>query len=356
MDGTLLIPASSLPHEATQSTVATNDIIFANLKMYPVALKDIWNVNKQHFNDIALQIFRFQAKNNPVYAEYLQLIDQSVDSIHHWRDIPFLPIQFFKSRKVVSYDFTAEKIFESSSTTGIGTSKHHIEVVDLYLQNCQRIFELRFGKVSTYRFIGLLPNYQERGNSSLICMVDSFMQKGLQKSAAYYLYNHSELAEVLLDASVPTVLFGVSFALLDFASSHSIRNENLIVIETGGMKGRAKELTKAEVYEQLKNTFSGARIESEYGMTELMSQAYTIEEGIYMPPAWMKVICRTDSDPLSGPIDNRRGALNIIDLANIHSCAFIATDDLGMVHENGSFEVIGRLDYSDLRGCSLLAS
>ncbi len=352
MLGTSLKPASSLVHDIT-IVIKTIDSIFAIDMDAPFSMNDLWSVNKQNFNEIALEIFRFQAKNNAVYAEYLNLIDKKTHSIHKSDEIPFLPIALFKSHEVKTGIFEAQKIFESSSTTGLGTSKHHIKQRDHYHSTAKRIFEHRFGKLSELEVLGLLPNYLERSNSSLVDMVEFFMTECKSRSKEFYLYNHQELLQKL-NTEGPMVLFGVSFALLDFCEKHKIEKEELLVIETGGMKGRKKEMTKAEVYSKLKSSFINAQIVSEYGMTELTSQAYSNEFGIYTPPSWMQVNCRLDNDPLSVQAKTQRGALNIIDLANIDSCCFIATDDIGKVYENGTFEVLGRLDFSDLRGCSLM--
>ena len=317
-------------------------------------IKDIWSVSEHNFNAIALQIFQFQVKNNAVYAEYVNLIDQQIDKIEHYTQIPFLPISFFKTHKVVTGSFDAATIYESSSTTGTHTSKNYVKDLDLYHTNCLKIFEEKLGKIENYEILGLLPNYLERHNSSLVSMVKYFMDLNKQKDG-FFLYNHSELAKKMQDITVPKILFGVSFALLDFADTHLIETP-ITIIETGGMKGRKKEMTKAEVYEQLQGAFPNATIISEYGMTELMSQAYSEKNAIYTCPSWMKVLPRADNDPLSKTANGHTAALNIIDLANLHSCCFISTDDLGRINNDGTFEVTGRMDHSDIRGCSLLVA
>ncbi|MFY0644415.1 MAG: acyl transferase [Bacteroidia bacterium] len=321
----------------------------------PFVMKDVWNIHKQDFNEFALEMFQFQAKNNKVYAEYLQLIGKSPNLVNKIEDIPYLPIRFFKTHEIKSWDFTEEMVFESSSTTGIGTSRHLVHHLSDYHLNSEKIFEERFGSISQFKILGLLPNYLEKGQSSLVNMVSNFAKGNSTKQDPFYLYNHEALA-AQLKLQKPTVLFGVSFALLDFIQEYEINNPELIVIETGGMKGRKSEMTKLELYDQLKLGFPNAQIHSEYGMTELMSQAYTSKSGLYNPPNWLNVNCRAENDPFSNLGHKQRGALNIIDLANIHSCAFLATDDLGRVYEDGSFEVLGRIDHSDLRGCSLLIS
>ncbi len=319
-------------------------------------LDKIWSISNLNFNEVTLEIFQFQVKNNPVYSKYINLIGQDPSEIDHYSKIPFLPIQFFKTHKVCSTQFKPAAIFESSSTTGINTSKHYIKDVNQYHKNSLKTFELLIGALSNYEVLGLLPNYLERGNSSLVSMVKSFMEYNKQ-SNNFFLYNHDELNEKLCSSTNKKfLLFGVSFALLDFAENHTINNNNLLIIETGGMKGRKKEITKEQVYQDLQDSFPNATIISEYGMTELLSQAYSNTQGIYSTPPWMKVLPRADTDPLSFDPTKRTCALNIIDLANINSCSFIATDDLGIINEDGTFSVIGRLDNADLRGCSLMIS
>lgn len=317
-------------------------------------INTIWNVTEHNFNDIALELFQYQVKNNPVYAQYVKLIDKSPNTVEHYTQIPFLPISFFKTHKVVSGNFKPQLFFESSSTAGINTSKHYVADVKNYHRNAERIFNAQIGDLSQFEIYGLLPNYLERQNSSLVNMVSYFMQKNKQADA-FYLYNHHELYEELQKPSKKRkLLFGVSFALLDFADNYQLPQNQVTIIETGGMKGRKKELTKNEVYLQLQDAFPNAALFSEYGMTELLSQAYATTHGKYQPPNWMKVLLRADNDPLHLITPPKSGALNIIDLANIYSCAFIATDDLGKLYQDGTFEVLGRLDYADIRGCSLM--
>lgn len=317
-------------------------------------IRDVWSVTDHNFNDIALEIFQFQVKNNKVYAEYVKLIDKQPHQIEHYSQIPFLPISFFKNHKVVSSSFVEESIFESSSTTGINTSKNYIPSIENYHQNCLKIITRKLGDISRFEILGLLPNYLERGNSSLVSMV-GFLMKNNQQSDGFFLHDHQTLYDRLSDKHSPKkkLLFGVSFALLDFADEYTV-DEPITIIETGGMKGRKKEMTKPEVYTQLQKGFPNATIISEYGMTELMSQAYSDQHARYTCPSWMKVLPRADNDPLSHHANGHTSALNIIDLANIHSCSFLATDDLGKIHADETFEVSGRLDYADLRGCSLM--
>lgn len=316
-------------------------------------ITEIWNISKHNFNDYALDIFHFQAKNNPVYAQYLDLIDKQPSTVKEIKQIPFLPISLFKSHRVSSIEFKEEHIFESSSTTGINTSKHHIRSLDQYHRNTEIIFEQLIGKLSNYEILGLLPSYLERKNSSLVSMVSYFIKQNKQPDS-FFLNDFAALISRITASEKPVLLFGVSFALIDFADGYTSYKE-LTIIETGGMKGRKKEITKDQLYHRIQTSFPRAKIISEYGMTELQSQAYSNEIGKYVCPPWMKVLPRTDNDPLSNSITNKRAALNIVDLANLDSCCFVATDDLGRVYNDGSFEVLGRLDNADLRGCSLLA-
>lgn len=316
------------------------------------SIENSWNISEHNFNEIALDIFQFQAKNNAVYAQYLDLIDQETAEIDHYTQIPCLPITFFKTHKVVTGDFEPALIFESSSTTGIGVSKNYLQNISHYHHNCLRIIEEKLGDIREYEIFGLLPNYLERQHSSLVSMVEFLMHHNKQPDG-FYLYNHEALLDRINTSTKKILLFGVSFALLDFAEQHTTAKK-ITVIETGGMKGRKKEITKEEVYTELKTAFRNGTIISEYGMTELLSQAYSNDKGIYTCPTWMKVLPRADNDPLSHAATGQSAALNIIDLANLHSCCFIATDDLGKVYHNGQFEVLGRLDYADIRGCSLM--
>lgn len=317
------------------------------------SISEVWNISDVNFNDVALRIFQYQSKNNKVYAEYLRLIDKNPKCVNHYTQIPFLPISFFKTHSVVSQNFNPQKIFTSSGTTSQIPSKHNVKSLDLYHTNCAKIITQLIGDIGDYSFYGLLPSYLEREQSSLVDMVSYFMTLNGQEQA-FYLYNHQALYEKLKSSRASIVLFGVSFALLDFAEHYRVEIPNLTIIETGGMKGRKTEITKGEVYEALQSAFPNAIIRSEYGMTELMSQAYSDIRARYRCPAWMKVLGRADNDPLSYEAIGHTAALNIIDLANLYTCCFIATDDLGRVYGDGSFDVSGRLDDADLRGCSLL--
>ncbi|HVZ97148.1 MAG TPA: hypothetical protein VG847_09760, partial [Chitinophagaceae bacterium] len=278
--------------------------------------------------------------------------------------VPYLPIEFFKTKTVTALSFDPEIIFESSGTTGDTTSRHFVKKLSLYQRSFLESFELFYGKPSGWRIIALLPGYLERTGSSLVYMADHLIQLSGHPESGFYLYDHEKLRQVLLKCESdrqPVLLLGVTFALLDFAEKYSLQLKHTIVMETGGMKGRREEITRSEVHHILKKKLGVKNIHSEYGMTELLSQAYAHNEGIFKCPPWMKVVVREENDPFaitSQPAVHRAsgGLLNIIDLANIYSCSFIATDDIGKLHPDGSFEVLGRKDNSDIRGCSLLTA
>jgi hypothetical protein len=251
-------------------------------------------------------------------------------------------------------EFAPATVFQSSGTTGLATSRHYVKNTSLYEKSFLTCFSRFYGDPSTYCILGLLPSYLEQGASSLVYMVDHLIQRSGHPKSGFYLYDHDALKETLLHLEAnnqPAILFGVTYALLDFAEAHAMPLKSTTIIETGGMKGRKKELTKAELYQQLGDAFSVSAIHSEYGMTELFSQAYAIN-GMYKCPAWMKVVLRDETDPFS--LGGSTGAINVIDLANLDSCSFIATEDLGRLHPDGSFEVLGRMDNTDIRGCSQL--
>ncbi len=328
--------------------------IFAVDMECPIDMDEIWQCDAQQFNELALRLFHYQSKNNKVFADYLNLIDVQPDSIDNVQSIPYLPIAFFKTHKVLCQGISPKRHFLSSSTSGIGQSSHYVQDLEAYHQNCKSIFERNFGPINKYEIVGLLPSYLERKNSSLVEMVNYFAKQGNGSEPYFYLYDHPALYE-RLKSTKPILMFGVSFALLDFAEAYCSNKSDLFIIETGGMKGRKKELTREQVHQKISRSFPKALIRSEYGMTELFSQAYSDSSGRYHPPPWMRISIRADNDPLSKEY-SKRGAINIIDLANLNSCAFIATDDLGQSFDDGSFEVLGRLDLADQRGCSLLVS
>jgi len=313
------------------------------------------------FEELALKAFVDHFEKNEVYHNYCQHLKINPGDVKSTIDIPFLPIHFFKTHKIFLEGGNAELVFTSSGTTGDVSSWHHVKSSDLYERSFTLAFEQFYGPVSQYAILALLPSYLEKTDSSLVYMVNKFIQKSENDNSGFYLHNLEELAEklIILDKSGEKILlFGVSFALLDLIGligDGAIANPaNLIVMETGGMKGRRKELVREELHNQLCKAFGVEHIHSEYGMTELLSQAYSKSNGVFKSPPWMKIIIRDANDPLSYVASGQGGGINIIDLANIYSCPFIATDDLGKMHENGEFEVLGRFDSSEVRGCNLL--
>lgn len=317
----------------------------------------IFSLAGNNFDAAALEVFRFQSQHCEVYRAYLGHLGIDSTKITQTSAIPYLPIEFFKQFEVRTGTFFEEAVFSSSSTSGIGVSRHFVKDLSLYTSAFSHSFDTLVGDHTAYCHLALLPSYLEREGSSLITQVAHFIRHSRHPHSGFYLHNTDELCERLVkneEQQVPTLLWGVTFALMDFVEKYTIPLRSTMVIETGGMKGRRKEITRAELHELLKQKFSIETIGGEYGMTELMSQAYALRDGIYHTPKWMRVTAREVNDPLGKPVTGRHGVLNIIDLANLYSCAFIATSDLGIVHAGGSFEVQGRMDYSDTRGCNLL--
>ncbi len=314
--------------------------------------------SEAEFDTLALAVFDFQYKYNAFYRRYCSLIGKEFSSVKKISDIPFLPIQFFKNETIKTGDWTPEIVFSSSGTTGATTSQHGARALDFYKKIARQGFEQFYGKIADYCVLGLLPSYLERSGSSLVAMVDDFIQLSKAEKSGFFLHNHAELAEILRgqrNAEKPTLLIGVSFGLLDFIDNYAINFPNLIVMETGGMKGRRREMIRAELHDTLAKGFGVKKIHSEYGMTELFSQGYSKGNGIFEPISTMRVLSREINDPLSIlPKNGKLGILNVIDLGNLDTCSFIATDDLGRVYADNSFEVLGRLDNSDMRGCNLL--
>ena len=307
-----------------------------------------------NFNQKAIEIFNFQYNNNSVYSQYCKLINVNAKSIKKIKDIPFLPIQFFKNYTVSSYNKHTHS-FKSSGTRG-KRSVHHIKDINIYIESFTQCFEENFGSINNTVFLGLLPSYIEQGNSSLIYMVDYLIQKSNRKESGFYLNDYKKLYDLILKlekSEKKIILIGVSYALLDFIDNFSLKTKNLVIIETGGMKGRRKEITREELHDKLKKGFNSNNIKSEYGMTELLSQAYSNTNGIFKSPSWLKVLARDINNPLSVNLQGK-GALNFIDLANINSCSFIASDDIGEVYQDSSFKVLGRLSNSEIRGCNLM--
>ena len=319
----------------------------------------IFNIkDNAEFEALALDVFRFQFENNRVYRSFCDLLYKHPSDIKNLTEIPFLPIQFFKTREVLSSQNKVEKIFTSSGTTGSTTSKHFVTDLNIYEESYLKGFQHFYGNIEDYTVLALLPSYLERDGSSLIYMVDDLIQKSNHPESGFYLNNLQDLAKtlnILETKGQKTLLIGVSFALLNLVEQFQFSLKHTIVMETGGMKGRRKEIIRQELHDKLKKGFGVSQIHSEYGMTELLSQAYSKGNGVFECAPWMKIITRDTEDALTLLPQNKTGGINIIDLANINSCAFIATQDLGKTSENGQFEIIGRFDNSDIRGCNLMA-
>lgn len=312
------------------------------------------NHNNSSFEALALDIFRFQANYNSVYRTYLKFLDINPDDIKKSNQIPYLPIEFFKHQDVVCEPNNIDSVFTSSGTGG-AQSKHIIHDVSIYDKSFTSGFEHFYGNIEDYTVLALLPSYLERSGSSLIYMCKKLIKHSGKKESGFYLRGQQELNDLLLELerqNRKTLLIGVSFALLDFVEKHPVRLKNTIVMETGGMKGRREEMVREQLHSILCTQFNVSKIHSEYGMTELLSQAYSKGSGIFECPPWMRVTCRDANDPLS--TNKKSGGINIIDLANVYSCSFIASQDLGKIHDNNTFEVLGRFDSSDIRGCNLM--
>lgn len=315
-------------------------------------------VKKDNFEDIALKVFEYQYDNCRIYHQFCNYLNKMPKNVKHLTDLPFLPIEFFKSHRVLSSQQLVQKTFESSGTTGQLTSKHYVTDLELYRENSTLIFENAYGAIKDYAILALLPSYLERESSSLVYMVDYFIKKSKHPESGFFLNNHDELYHKLKDLEQKcqkALLIGVSFGLLDFIEKYQMKLNHTIVMETGGMKGRRKEMIREELHKKLSEGFGVEHIHSEYGMTELLSQAYSQGNGIFHLPQTMKIFIRDPEDPLtlfSEP--QKTGGINIIDLANINSCAFIATQDLGQNVKKNQAKILGRFDYSDVRGCNLL--
>ncbi|MBD1394406.1 LuxE/PaaK family acyltransferase [Mucilaginibacter glaciei] len=320
--------------------------------------QQVFNIGStESFNEIALQVFQYQASNNAVYQKFISGLGVDPAQVQSVEKIPFLPVELFKSHKIIIGNAEDEVVFTSSGTTGMITSSHHVTDVSWYVQSFRKAFDLFYGDIKNYTVLALLPSYLERKGSSLIYMAQDLIMESTNPASGFFLYNHQELNEMLLQqkaAQKPTLLIGVTFALLDFVEGYRVDFPELIVMETGGMKGRRKEIIREELHQTLCDGFGVNAIHSEYGMTELLSQAYSKGDGVFNCPPWMQIITRDTNDPFTLVGENKTGGVNIIDLANINSCSFIATQDLGKVYADGSFEVLGRFDNSDIRGCNLL--
>jgi len=326
-------------------------------------LKNIFDIKtEEDFLTACLETFRFQYENVEIYRKFVDYLKIDPQNVNELAKIPFLPIEMFKNHQILNKNISTELYFQSSGTTQMNLSKHFIADQNIYQESIYKSFDQFIGKPEDFIFLGLLPSYLEKQNSSLIYMVDYLMKKSGKTENGYFLYNHEDLFKLLNDLKdKKVILFGVSFALLDFldycnTNSQTFKpSDNLTVIETGGMKGRKEEMTKDELLKILQEGFKTDKIYSEYSMTELLSQAYSLGENIYQCPNWMRILVRNAEDPFNYEKEGRTGAINIIDLANIHSCSFIATQDLGKIMGD-KFQVLGRIDHSDIRGCSLLVS
>jgi phenylacetate-coenzyme A ligase PaaK-like adenylate-forming protein len=323
-----------------------------------ITTNDIFTItNQKQFEKIALKVFRFQYENNPVYQEFCNFLKTDVQKVKSVYQIPFLPIQFFKSHSVISNSSPVEVTFTSSGTTGMITSKHLVTDVSIYEESYRQGFSQFYGNIEDYVVLALLPSYLEREGSSLIYMVEDLIRLSDHPESGFYLHNHDELIKKLIDldqSGQNVILIGVTYALLDLIEKQTFQLQNTIIMETGGMKGKRKEMIREELHQQLCNGFGVSAIHSEYGMTELLSQAYSLGQGVFECPSWMQILVRDTEDALTYVKEGKTGGINVIDLANINSCSFIATQDLGKKNPNTTFEVLGRFDNSDIRGCNLM--
>jgi len=332
-----------------------------SLSTSDIALGSIFSVQPPDFDSLALEVFRFQYSYNKLYRNFCDALQVKVDDVSGTHSIPFLPVGFFKSKEIKTTEFETSLVFKSSGTTGSDHSSHFVKDALIYETSFTKNFTFVYGDITRYCIIGLLPSYLEKTDSSLVYMVNELIKSSANTNSGFYLYDHEKLHSLLQEnekKGQPTILIGVTFALLDFADVFQMKLKHTLVMETGGMKGRKKEITREEVHAQLKQRLGLDEVHSEYGMTELLSQAYATKDGIYSPPPWMKMMVRAEDDPLQVIAGEESikitGGGNIIDLANIYSCAFIATDDLVRLHPDGKFEILGRLENSDIRGCGLM--
>lgn len=320
--------------------------------------KNIFRVKSpEDFNVLAMHIFHYQSENNPIYRQFIQQLNIEPDTIKTVEEIPFLPISFFKTHRIITGHRPPEIVFFSSGTTGMQQSRHEVADISLFESSFLKCFRMFYGRITDYCLLALLPSYLSRQGSSLVYMAGRLISKSRHPFSGFYLDSTDSLLstlEILKDSRQPAILLGVSFALLDIADHHTLEFPGLIVMETGGMKGRRREMIREELHERLCRGFGVAAVHSEYGMTELLSQAYSGGNGLFRTPPWMRILIRDANDPLSLAGYHQSGGINIIDLANLHSCSFIATQDLGRSYPDGSFEVLGRFDDSDVRGCNLL--
>jgi hypothetical protein len=323
-----------------------------------VNAQDIFTIgSKKEFEKITLKVFRHQYDNNTVYRDFCTFLKKDKQTVKSIKEIPFLPIQFFKSHEVLSSADPIQETFTSSGTTGMVTSRHRVTDLSYYEQSFRIAFSQFYGNIEDYAVLALLPSYLEREGSSLIYMVEDLIGGSNNPDSGFYLHNYDELITKLTtldNAGQNVLLIGVTYALLDLVEKQSFSLKNTIIMETGGMKGRRKEMIREELHEVLCKGFGVSKIHSEYGMTELLSQAYSLGDGVFECPPWMDILIRDTEDALSYVDSGKTGGINVIDLANINSCSFIATQDLGKKYANQSFEVLGRFDNSDIRGCNLM--
>ncbi|HLO74143.1 MAG TPA: hypothetical protein VK164_09435 [Flavobacterium sp.] len=323
-----------------------------------ISQEDIFQIgSKKEFEKIALKIFRHQYDNNLVYQQFCSFLAKDKTNVKSLTEIPFLPIQFFKSHNVLSANGIIQQTFTSSGTTGIHTSKHLVADVSWYEKSYRLGFSEFYGNIEDYCVLALLPSYLEREGSSLIYMVEDLIKSSNHKDSGFYLHNYEELISKLIEldnSGQNVILIGVTYALLDLIEKQKFQLKNTIIMETGGMKGKRKEMIREELHAILCDGFGVSKIHSEYGMTELLSQAYSLGDGVFECVPWMHILIRDTEDALTYVLEGKTGGINVIDLANINSCSFIATQDLGKKYPNHSFEVLGRFDNSDIRGCNLM--
>ena len=328
------------------------------MKLRAAFVQDIFNVKTaRDFESLAMELFYYQYHNVLVYKRFCDFLGRKPEKINSWKDIPFMPVDFFRSHRISDQKTSPELIFSSSGTTGSATSYHEVPFPAIYESSFSKGFQHFYGDIKTYCILALLPSYLERKGSSLVFMVDKLNRDSAHPLSGFYLNEleklHQQL-QVLKSKKQKTILLGVTYALLDLAAQYTLDFPELIVMETGGMKGRRKEMIREEVHIQLKNAFRVTSVHSEYGMTELLSQAYSSGDGLYSCPPWMRVLIREMNDPLSLAEKGVSGGINVIDLANVHSCAFIAIQDIGRLHDENRFEVLGRFDQAQIRGCNLM--
>jgi len=318
--------------------------------------KRIFSIQSEaDFNTVALDVFNFQYMNCEMYSKFIDALKIDIHSVTDYSRIPFLPISFFKTHKIVTDTVINSVVFESSKTTGQVSSKHYVNNIDLYEKSFYKGFVKQFGNPEDYIILALLPSYLERDNSSLVYMATDLIRFSARKESGFFLHDFEKLHQTIqnnLDKKI--LLLGVSFALLDFAEKYTVTHPNIIVMETGGMKGKRKEMTRIEIHEILQKSFNIPTIFSEYGMTELLCQACSKGKGLFETPSWMKVRIRDMYDPFTYLENGKIGGVNVIDLANIYSCSFIETQDIGKLYEHGFFTIEGRFDSSDVRGCNLM--